>query len=183
MPVLSPPPSPLLDLRSVFNDRDECEAGPPELSASENSSHASVKGNLSIVSVSGRFWRSPSYLQPSPSGKRCLGQLSRRKPDLLRSGAVRDRQRRCSTYGTPNPDVLVLSAVGCPDFSVQGLETYPMTAAKRGRCLIINNCNFRVSTLQKREGTMVDEGRSHGLLTGRQREVSPSTPANRIYLC
>lgn len=53
-PVLSPPPSPLLDLRLVFNDQDECEAGSPEPSAShvENNSHASVKGNLSIVSVS-----------------------------------------------------------------------------------------------------------------------------------
>ncbi|XP_011607729.2 caspase-8 isoform X1 [Takifugu rubripes] len=38
-----------------------------------------------------------------------------------------------------------------------GVETYLMTAAKRGRCLIINNCNFRVSRLKKREGTMVDE--------------------------
>ncbi|KAI3355802.1 hypothetical protein L3Q82_004368 [Scortum barcoo] len=38
------------------------------------------------------------------------------------------------------------------------LETYPMTAAKRGICLIINNYNFIKSRpLQNREGTMVDE--------------------------
>lgn len=153
-PVLSPPPSPLLDLRTVFNDQDGCEAGSPELRASraENNSRTSVKGNLSIVSVSEADADAHLHI--------CNCQLSRRKPNLLRSGDVRDRQRRCSKYENPNPEVLVLSAVGCPDFSVQGLETYAMTAAKRGHCLIINNYNFLGSRLQNREGTMVDEGRS-----------------------
>lgn len=52
--VLSPPPPSLLDLRSSFNDREEGEAGSPELSAAraKNSSGACVKGNLSILSVS-----------------------------------------------------------------------------------------------------------------------------------
>uniref|UniRef100_H2V635 Caspase-8 n=1 Tax=Takifugu rubripes TaxID=31033 RepID=H2V635_TAKRU len=102
------------------------------------------------------FNQMPSFNRCVSAG-RCVGHLSPRKPDLLRSGDVRDRQRRCSKYENPNPEVLVLSAVGCPDVSVQGVETYLMTAAKRGRCLIINNCNFRVSRLKKREGTMVDE--------------------------
>ncbi|XP_068429231.1 caspase-8 [Clinocottus analis] len=39
------------------------------------------------------------------------------------------------------------------------LEVYPMTAAKRGICLIVNNYNFTqsISGLQKREGTLLDE--------------------------
>ncbi|XP_040005095.1 caspase-8 isoform X2 [Xiphias gladius] len=37
------------------------------------------------------------------------------------------------------------------------LGIYPMTAAKRGICLIINNYNFTTSTLKNREGTMADE--------------------------
>lgn len=50
--VLSPPPSPLPDMRRVLNDQDECEAGSPDLSGSraETNSCAPVKGN--IVSVS-----------------------------------------------------------------------------------------------------------------------------------
>lgn len=53
-PVLSPPPSPLLDLSSISNDQAESEAGSPAPSASraENNSRASIKGNLSIISVS-----------------------------------------------------------------------------------------------------------------------------------
>ncbi|XP_023151817.1 caspase-8 [Amphiprion ocellaris] len=41
----------------------------------------------------------------------------------------------------------------------EGLGTYPMTSAKRGICLIINNYNFSESRveLKKREGTMIDE--------------------------
>lgn len=41
----------------------------------------------------------------------------------------------------------------------EGLGTYPMTAAKRGICLIINNHDFTnsIENLTKREGTMVDE--------------------------
>uniref|UniRef100_H2V632 Caspase-8 n=1 Tax=Takifugu rubripes TaxID=31033 RepID=H2V632_TAKRU len=104
-----------------------------------------------------KFYLFTIFKLQDASDPRCVGHLSPRKPDLLRSGDVRDRQRRCSKYENPNPEVLVLSAVGCPDVSVQGVETYLMTAAKRGRCLIINNCNFRVSRLKKREGTMVDE--------------------------
>lgn len=49
--------------------------------------------------------------------------------------------------------------------NTEGLETYPMTAAKRGVCLIINNYDFTKSKLnpvllkplQNREGTMADE--------------------------
>nr|XP_046259206.1 caspase-8 [Scatophagus argus] len=43
------------------------------------------------------------------------------------------------------------------------LETYPMTAAKRGTCLIINNYDFSASQkgLQSRDGTMTDEGCLH----------------------
>uniref|UniRef100_A0A3Q3VIQ3 Caspase-8 n=1 Tax=Mola mola TaxID=94237 RepID=A0A3Q3VIQ3_MOLML len=39
-----------------------------------------------------------------------------------------------------------------------GLTPYPMTAVKRGVCLIINNYDFTLSenSLQKREGTMID---------------------------
>lgn len=39
--------------------------------------------------------------------------------------------------------------------NTEGLRPYPMTAAKRGICLIINNYNF--DKLLKREGTMVDQ--------------------------
>ncbi|XP_035531795.1 caspase-8 [Morone saxatilis] len=40
----------------------------------------------------------------------------------------------------------------------EGLGTYPMTSAKRGICLIINNYNFTgAKNLQKREGTNIDE--------------------------
>lgn len=55
---------------------------------------------------------------------------------------------------------LILLAQIIPDLSAQVLKTYPMTAAKRGICLIINNYDFTHSEkgLQKREGTMVDEG-------------------------
>ncbi|CAK6954037.1 caspase-8 isoform X1 [Scomber scombrus] len=38
----------------------------------------------------------------------------------------------------------------------EGLGTYPMTSAKRGICLIVNNENFG-GGLKRREGTMVDE--------------------------
>ncbi|XP_044073633.1 caspase-8 [Siniperca chuatsi] len=43
------------------------------------------------------------------------------------------------------------------------LGTYPMTAAKRGICLIVNNCDFTNSKqgLQERKGTMVDEDCLH----------------------
>ncbi|XP_042351176.1 caspase-8 [Plectropomus leopardus] len=43
--------------------------------------------------------------------------------------------------------------------NVEDLGTYPMTAAKRGICLIINNYNFTnsINGLQKREGTVHDE--------------------------
>uniref|UniRef100_A0A3B4WGS8 Caspase-8 n=1 Tax=Seriola lalandi dorsalis TaxID=1841481 RepID=A0A3B4WGS8_SERLL len=37
------------------------------------------------------------------------------------------------------------------------LGIYPMTAAKRGFCLIVNNNNFSESNLKNREGTMIDE--------------------------
>lgn len=45
------------------------------------------------------------------------------------------------------------------DFSLQGLETYPMTAAKRGVCVILNNHDFSKSDifLKDRVGTNVDE--------------------------
>nr|XP_020490080.1 caspase-8-like [Labrus bergylta] len=45
--------------------------------------------------------------------------------------------------------------------NTEDLGSYPMTAAKRGLCLIINNNNFSESKqrLQMREGTMVDEER------------------------
>ncbi|XP_060910493.1 caspase-8 [Labrus mixtus] len=45
--------------------------------------------------------------------------------------------------------------------NTEDLGSYPMTAAKRGLCLIINNNNFSESKqrLQTREGTMVDEER------------------------
>ncbi|XP_056901659.1 caspase-8 [Takifugu flavidus] len=111
-PVLSPPPSPLLDRRSVINDQDESEDGSPALSASraENNSRASanVKSDASVIF--------PQENQTSS---------------------------RAETSVTGSADA--------------GVETYLMTATKRGRCLIINNCNFRVSRLKKREGTMVDE--------------------------
>uniref|UniRef100_A0A8C3ANW1 Caspase-8 n=1 Tax=Cyclopterus lumpus TaxID=8103 RepID=A0A8C3ANW1_CYCLU len=37
------------------------------------------------------------------------------------------------------------------------LGIYPMTAAKRGICLIVNNYNFNSDSHQKREGTILDE--------------------------
>ncbi|XP_070770276.1 caspase-8 [Enoplosus armatus] len=45
----------------------------------------------------------------------------------------------------------------------EALGTYPMTAPKRGTCLIVNNYDFTNSKkgLQKREGTMVDEDCLH----------------------
>ncbi|XP_035031410.1 caspase-8 isoform X2 [Hippoglossus stenolepis] len=39
----------------------------------------------------------------------------------------------------------------------KALRRYSMTQAKRGICLIINNCNFSRSSLKYRAGTMVDE--------------------------
>ncbi|XP_075963430.1 caspase-8 [Anarhichas minor] len=39
---------------------------------------------------------------------------------------------------------------------IEGLEEYPMTAAKRGICLIVNNCNF-MPVLPNRDGTILDE--------------------------
>ncbi|KAM8855456.1 caspase-8 isoform 2-T3 [Spinachia spinachia] len=44
------------------------------------------------------------------------------------------------------------------DTNTEVLGTYPMTAAKRGVCLIINNLNF-ADGLRKRDGTMLDEER------------------------
>lgn len=43
--------------------------------------------------------------------------------------------------------------------NIEGLEEYPMTAAKRGICLIVNNDNFTKSmpVLKNREGTILDE--------------------------
>lgn len=42
---------------------------------------------------------------------------------------------------------------------VQAMGTYPMTTgSQRGCCSIINNYNFTMSGLGKREGSMVDEG-------------------------
>lgn len=52
-----------------------------------------------------------------------------------------------------NPDFTFVAV-----FSLQILGTYPMAAEKRGICLIINNYDFTKTHLQKREGTMVDEG-------------------------
>ncbi|XP_034417178.1 caspase-8 isoform X3 [Cyclopterus lumpus] len=39
----------------------------------------------------------------------------------------------------------------------EALGIYPMTAAKRGICLIVNNYNFNSDSHQKREGTILDE--------------------------
>ncbi|XP_041857409.1 caspase-8 [Melanotaenia boesemani] len=41
------------------------------------------------------------------------------------------------------------------EIKTQGLEAYPMTAAKRGVCMIVNNYIF--TSLAKREGTKVDQ--------------------------
>ncbi|XP_053185166.1 caspase-8 isoform X2 [Scomber japonicus] len=46
----------------------------------------------------------------------------------------------------------------------EGLGMYPMTSAKRGFCLIVNNENFK-GGLKKREGTMVDEKNLHIVFT------------------
>uniref|UniRef100_A0A8C9Y2W1 Caspase 10, apoptosis-related cysteine peptidase n=1 Tax=Sander lucioperca TaxID=283035 RepID=A0A8C9Y2W1_SANLU len=46
-----------------------------------------------------------------------------------------------------------------------GLGTYPMTSAKRGICLIVNNYNFTIQALRKREGTMHDEECLHKVFT------------------
>lgn len=65
---------------------------------------------------------------------------------------------------------LIPPAVDSLNFPVQDLETYPMTTLPRGCCLIINNYNFGESSLGKREGTKVDEGkpRSPGLMEDRK---------------
>nr|WGF13180.1 caspase 8 [Trachinotus ovatus] len=39
----------------------------------------------------------------------------------------------------------------------EDLGIYPMTAAKRGICLIVNNYDFSESSFKNREGTMIDE--------------------------
>ncbi|XP_031152952.1 caspase-8 isoform X2 [Sander lucioperca] len=49
--------------------------------------------------------------------------------------------------------------------NVEGLGTYPMTSAKRGICLIVNNYNFTIQALRKREGTMHDEECLHKVFT------------------
>ncbi|XP_078118067.1 caspase-8 isoform X3 [Sander vitreus] len=49
--------------------------------------------------------------------------------------------------------------------NVEGLGTYPMTSAKRGICLIVNNYNFTIQALKKREGTMRDEECLHKVFT------------------
>ncbi|KAM6955181.1 caspase-8 [Lycodopsis pacificus] len=51
--------------------------------------------------------------------------------------------------------------------NIEGLEEYPMTAAKRGICLIVNNNNFTKSTplLNNREGTILDEECLHKVFT------------------
>ncbi|KAF7652035.1 hypothetical protein LDENG_00102320 [Lucifuga dentata] len=43
--------------------------------------------------------------------------------------------------------------------AVEGLEMYPMTRAKRGICLIVNNNNFSnsIKPLKSRDGTIIDE--------------------------
>ncbi|XP_031714617.1 caspase-8 isoform X2 [Anarrhichthys ocellatus] len=48
--------------------------------------------------------------------------------------------------------------------NIEGLEEYPMTAAKRGICLIVNNCNF-MPFLTNREGTIFDEKVLHKVFT------------------
>uniref|UniRef100_A0A3B4T4A5 Caspase-8 n=1 Tax=Seriola dumerili TaxID=41447 RepID=A0A3B4T4A5_SERDU len=68
------------------------------------------------------------------------------------------------------PDVLGEDEYGALSHGLSGLHTetssctsledlgiYPMTAAKRGICLIVNNNNFSGSNLKNREGTMIDE--------------------------
>ncbi|XP_068560864.1 caspase-8 isoform X2 [Cebidichthys violaceus] len=51
--------------------------------------------------------------------------------------------------------------------NIEALEEYPMTAAKRGICLIVNNYNFTNSmhVLKNREGTMLDEECLHKVFT------------------
>uniref|UniRef100_G3NKD4 Caspase-8 n=1 Tax=Gasterosteus aculeatus TaxID=69293 RepID=G3NKD4_GASAC len=48
------------------------------------------------------------------------------------------------------------------DTNTEVLGTYPMTSAKRGICLIVNNFDFtKFKNYQNREGTMKDEERLH----------------------
>uniref|UniRef100_A0A3B4WAC5 Caspase-8 n=1 Tax=Seriola lalandi dorsalis TaxID=1841481 RepID=A0A3B4WAC5_SERLL len=53
-----------------------------------------------------------------------------------------------------SPEELIFQATNT---NSEDLGIYPMTAAKRGFCLIVNNNNFSESNLKNREGTMIDE--------------------------
>ncbi|XP_070831929.1 caspase-8 [Chaetodon trifascialis] len=61
------------------------------------------------------------------------------------------------------------------------LRTYPMKAAKRGVCLIVNNYDFSNSGkgLQKREGTMVDEECLHKVFRWLGFEIETRTDCKR----
>ncbi|CAJ1079436.1 hypothetical protein EPR50_G00117820 [Xyrichtys novacula] len=69
----------------------------------------------------------------------------------LKADAMVVQQPQLNTNFSDNPRT--------PTTNTEVLGSYPMTAAKRGFCLIINNCDFKKSkhNLQERLGTDVDE--------------------------
>lgn len=129
-------PKKLVCERSASNEMSEPQ---PLSKMSMNSSHTSVDF--------------PCRSSPGDSGF-----FSNRFSDLSSSSKESDTLRASPEDRTSTEQTVTKLQLEAVVTKNEGLETYPMTASKRGICLIINNYDFSnsVESLKMREGTKFD---------------------------